>query len=74
MVQAKAKRELPAHLKTARSSISWNFRSDIAAHAPELVWNRYAGRPAPLRNTNPIADTKTMISQRCLTCRENRML
>ncbi|XP_049523028.1 uncharacterized protein LOC125945301 [Dermacentor silvarum] len=65
-VPVKAKRELPPHLKTAGQSGLLQFRSEIATHAPELVWNRYTERPAPLRNVSPIADTEDLNSQKCL--------
>lgn len=39
----------------------------MAAHAPEVIWNRYTtGKPAPLRNTNPISDTEDLHSPKFL--------
>ncbi|XP_070378454.1 uncharacterized protein [Dermacentor albipictus] len=66
-VPVKAKRQLPPHLRTAGQAGLLKFRSAIATHAPELVWNRYTERPAPVKNASPINDTEDMNSQKCLT-------
>lgn len=66
-VQAKIKRERQPNLtKVGQASLAV-LRDKIAAHGPELTWNRYTkGKPAPLNNVGPIADTEDLHSPKCL--------
>ncbi|XP_049517784.1 uncharacterized protein LOC125943202 [Dermacentor silvarum] len=66
-VQAKIKRERQPNLTKVGQACLAVFRDKIAAHEPELVWNRYTkGKPAPLKNVSSIADTEDLHSPKCL--------
>ncbi|KAH7972933.1 hypothetical protein HPB52_019080 [Rhipicephalus sanguineus] len=66
-LHAKPKRQLqPSFMKVGPQCLK-RFREKMAAHAPELIWNRYAtGKAARLINTSPINDTEDLHSPKCL--------
>lgn len=66
-VHAKTKRKSQSNPVKVEHSSLISFKDKIAAHGPELVWNRYTkGKAPPLGNVSPIGDTEDLHSPKCL--------